>query len=120
MTFLQGRQIFFQRDRIQVDFASNNLSITEKRSKGASNPHLSPILITARELSNFHHTGSTEQLKGREADEPCELTVKSGDGLLHGRCGRAVTMVAKMGAMPAECVKLLLLKTRTRIRYCGW
>jgi len=87
MTFLQGRQIFFQRDRIQVDFASNNLSITEKRSKGASNPHLSPILIIAGELSNFHRTGSTEQLKGREADEPCELTVKSGDGLLHGRCG---------------------------------
>jgi hypothetical protein len=34
--------------------------------------------------------------------------------------GGAVTMVAKMGAMPAECVKLLLLKTRTRMRYCGW
>jgi len=85
-----GATDLFRRDRIQVDFASNNMSITQKRSKGASDPHLSPILIIAGELSNCHRAGSTEQLKGGEADEPCELTVKSGDGLLHGRCQQNV------------------------------
>lgn len=101
-----GVSDLFWSDRIQVDIVSINLCITQKKSKGASNPHLSLILIISREPSNCHCAG-TEQLKG---------------GRLMSRVsslGGAVAMVTKMGTMPVECAKLLLLKTRTMMRW-GW